>query len=288
MASGRRAYEAIRHHLVQAAVCAVLLALCVGCCAIASTAPAATLKDRKTAKGASSQTSAPARKAHRRGSCAKRASFHSSKHRGTRGRGHRSKHRHRCTRSLHRRHVTAHRGAAQRETSSYNSAPVVPDGGVCPNAQLRPNAQNLEQIRTATLCLVNGERLSHGESPLAPNQSLQSSAQGHSDDMAVSDYFEHDGRNGETPLSRMRAAGYIPSPHVGYAVGENIAWETLWLASPKAIVASWMSDAGHRANILDATFRDTGIGVAPHPLASLAHGQPGANYTQDFGHLVTR
>ena len=84
----------------------------------------------------------------------------------------------------------------------------------------------------------------------------------------------------------MRSAGYIPSARVGYAVGENIAWATLWLASPKAIVASWMSDPGHRANILDATFRDTGIGVAPHPLASLAHGQPGAIYTQDFGVLI--
>jgi uncharacterized protein YkwD len=164
----------------------------------------------------------------------------------------------------------------------------VPEGGICPNAQLRPSAQNLEQIRTATLCLVNGERLSHGESALTPNQDLQSSAQGHSDDMAAGDYFEHDGRNGETPLSRMRAAGYIPSAHVGYAVGENIAWATLWLASPKAIVASWMSDAGHRANILDATFSDSGIGVSPHPLASLAHGQPGAIYTQDFGHIITR
>jgi uncharacterized protein YkwD len=288
MASGRRAYEAIRHHLVQAAVCAALLALCVCCCAIASTAPAATLKAGKTAREASSRVSAPAHKSHRRGSCAKRASFHSTKHPAAHSKRQRTKRRRRCLRSLHPHHVRAHRGATQRETSAYNSAPVVPEGGVCPNAQLRPNAQNLEQIRTATLCLVNGERLSHGESALTPNRSLQSSAQGHSDDMAVSDYFEHDGRNGETPLSRMRAAGYIPSPHVGYAVGENIAWATLWLASPKAIVASWMSDAGHRANILDATFSDSGIGVAPHPLASLARGQPGAIYTQDFGHIITR
>ncbi|HEY2719999.1 MAG TPA: CAP domain-containing protein [Solirubrobacteraceae bacterium] len=288
MASGRRAYEAIRHHLVQAAVCGVLLALCVCCCAIASTAPAATLKAGKTAREASSRVGAPAQKSHRRGACAKRASFHSIKHPGAHSKGHHAKRHRRCVRWLRHHRVRAHRGASQRETSSYNAAPVVPEGGICPNAQLRPSPQNLEQIRTATLCLVNGERLSHGESALAPNQDLQSSAQGHSDDMAVSDYFEHNGRNGETPLSRMRAAGYIPSPRVGYAVGENIAWATLWLASPKAIVASWMSDAGHRANILDATFRDTGIGVAPHPLASLAHGQPGAIYTQDFGHIITR
>jgi uncharacterized protein YkwD len=79
--------------------------------------------------------------------------------------------------------------------------------------------------------------------------------------MAIGDYFEHDGRHGDTPLSRMRATGYIFSSRIGYAVGENIAWATLWMASPKAIVGGWMATPEHRANILDATFRDTGIGV---------------------------
>jgi uncharacterized protein YkwD len=84
----------------------------------------------------------------------------------------------------------------------------------------------------------------------------------------------------------MRASGYIFSSRIGYAVGENIAWATLWMATPKAIVAGWMASPGHRANILDATFRETGIGVSPHPLASLAHGQAGAIYTQDFGRII--
>jgi uncharacterized protein YkwD len=84
----------------------------------------------------------------------------------------------------------------------------------------------------------------------------------------------------------MRQAGYIFSSRIGYAVGENIAWATLGLSTPQAIVAGWMSDVGHRANILEAKFRDTGIGVSPHPLASLAHGQAGAIYTQDFGRII--
>jgi len=162
----------------------------------------------------------------------------------------------------------------------------VPQEGLCANAQLRPSAQNLELIRTATLCLVNRERLSHGEAALSPNTRLELAAQGHSADMAAGDYFEHDGRGGDTPLSRMRASGYIFSSKIGYAVGENIAWATLWMATPKAIVAGWMASPGHRANILDATFRETGVGVSPHPLASLAHGQAGAIYTQDFGRII--
>ena len=81
----------------------------------------------------------------------------------------------------------------------------------------------------------------------------------------------------------MRATGYISSSRIGYEVGENIGWGTLWEATPRAIVAAWMASPGHRANILDARFRDTAIGVSPHPPSSLARGQAGAIYTQDFG-----
>lgn len=142
-------------------------------------------------------------------------------------------------------------------------------------------------MRAATLCLINRERTGHGESALASNDHLQQAAQSHSEDMAAGSYFEHDGRNGDTPLGRVRASGYIFSSRVGFAVGENIGWGTLWLASPRAMVASWMGSPEHRANILDARFKDTGVGVSPHPVSSLARGQAGAIYTQDLGVLVT-
>jgi uncharacterized protein YkwD len=106
--------------------------------------------------------------------------------------------------------------------------------------------------------------------------------------MAFHDYFEHLGPRGQTPLARMRAVGYISSSRVGYEVGENIAWGTRRLATPRAIVAAWMASPGHRANILDPRYRETGIGVAPHPPRALAHGQPGAIYTQDFGVIIGR
>jgi uncharacterized protein YkwD len=188
----------------------------------------------------------------------------------------------------HRKHGSAcHKRHAKHKATHHATVPApVPHDGVCPNAALRPSAGNLPAIRTATLCLVNRERLSHGERALKPDGKLQAAAQGHSQDMAAGDYFEHDGRGGSTPVSRMRQAGYIFSSHIGYAVGENIAWATLGLATPQAIVTGWMSDVGHRANILDVKFEDTGVGVSPHPLASLAHGQAGAIYTQDFGRII--
>ncbi len=279
MAIGRRTYDAIRRHLLHAAVGAALLVLCVCCCAIASSAaPAATLKGRHPAKGASSHTTSPPAHRRKRRGCARRASFHNVSTPGTKGPKHHTRRGAKCRRSGHRH--SSHRGARHTGT-----APV-PQNGVCPNTQLRPSRQDLALIRTATLCLVNRERLSHGMAALAPNAHLEAAAQGHSADMAAGDYFEHDGRHGDTPLSRMRASGYIFSSRIGYAVGENIAWATLGLSTPNAIVSSWMTSPGHRANILDATFRETGIGVSPHPLASLAHGQSGAIYTQDFGRII--
>jgi uncharacterized protein YkwD len=180
-----------------------------------------------------------------------------------------------------KRHAKSRHGRAPaRHSSAANS-------GSCPGADLRPTAEDLDRIRAATLCLINRERSAQGESPLSPNARLAQTAQAHSDDMAFGDYFEHVGPRGDTPLSRMRAAGYIYSSRVGYEVGENIAWGTLWLATPRSIVASWMASPGHRANILNARFRDTAVGVSARPLASHADGQAGAMYTEDFGVIIT-
>jgi uncharacterized protein YkwD len=156
----------------------------------------------------------------------------------------------------------------------------------CVNTGLQPTGANLQLIRTATLCLVNRERTLRGERPLRPNARMRRAAQAHSQSMAFGDYFEHVGPSGQTPLARLKAVGYISSSRVGFEVGENIAWGTLSLSTPRAIVAAWMASPGHRANILDPHYRETGIGVSPHPLSSRADGQAGAIYTQDFGVIV--
>jgi uncharacterized protein YkwD len=215
-----------------------------------------------------------ARRYHRNG-CrwsrrpAKRASFRV-------GAGPRHSHRHSgCA----RRHPARRRAHARRP---YR-APAAAHSSVCPNADLEPNGANLNLIDAATLCLVNRERAGHGESPLRVDAALACAAQRHSDAMAAGDWFDHVGPRGDTPVSRIRACGYFYSSSLGWEAGENIAWGTLWLATPRSIVAEWMESPGHRANILDGRYRDTGIGVSPHPLASLAHGQAGAMYTQDFG-----
>jgi uncharacterized protein YkwD len=176
-------------------------------------------------------------------------------------------------------HRTRHASVAHHSLTTHRS---------CTNTRLMPNHKDLKLIRAATLCLINRERTRRGEHPLRPNARLRRAAEAHSQSMAFDDYFEHVGPRGQTPLARMRAVGYISSKRLSFEVGENIAWGTLWLATPRAIVAAWMASPGHRANILDPRYRETGIGVSPHPLSSQAHGQPGAIYTQDFGVVKAR
>ncbi len=189
-----------------------------------------------------------------------------------------------ATRSFHQ--LSCPKGAAPKagpRTAKSHQLFFTAHHGVCRDAGLEPSRHNVRLVRAATLCLVNRERARHGEPALHWNERLVESAQAHTESMAFGDYFAHVGPGGETPLTRMRRTGYISrSTGAGYEVGENIAWGSLWLGTPRAIVAAWMASPGHRANILDRRFRDTGIGVSPH-VAAFANGQSGGIYTQDFG-----
>lgn len=153
----------------------------------------------------------------------------------------------------------------------------------CENTGLMPAAGNLEVVEQATVCLVNQERARNNELPLQFDAKLAQAASGHSAEMVSEDYFAHIAPDGETPLQRIQATGYIPNSQVGYTLGENIAWGTLYLATPKAIVAAWIASPEHLANILNGAYTETAVGVAPAAPPALAEGQAGAVYTQEFG-----
>ena len=91
--------------------------------------------------------------------------------------------------------------------------------------------------------------------------------------MVARNYFDHTSPGGETLLDRIKASTYLP-PRAGYILGENIALGTMQLATPAAIVGSWMKSPGHRANILNGDFRDSGLGVVARAPQRYAHGQP--------------
>jgi uncharacterized protein YkwD len=156
----------------------------------------------------------------------------------------------------------------------------------CQNTELTPEAGNLPLVRAAVLCLVNQERARNGRSPLRANPELEQAAEGHCTELIEDDYFAHVSPSGETPVERIDATGYIPGPSVGYAIGENLAWGTLSLATPQMIVGAWIASPGHLANILEGQYTETGIGVTPAVPSSLSEGESGATYAQEFGVII--
>jgi uncharacterized protein YkwD len=158
------------------------------------------------------------------------------------------------------------------------SEPAAP----CQNVWLMPSKENIELVREAILCLVNQVREGAGEPALTVNEQLLQAAQSHSERMISENYFNHIAPDGETPLARVEATGYIPAQNSGYIIGENVAWGIQRHATPQAIVEAWVASPDHLANILEAKYRETAIGVEPSVPASLSGGEPGATYTQEF------
>lgn len=187
---------------------------------------------------------------------------------------HRAKHRRGPNVHVHHRAIHRHRHRRRRPATASRD---------CRDANLTPRPGNVESVVAATLCLIDDERARFGEPALIEDARLASAATAHSRDMDARDYFEHTSPGGQTLLMRIRASGFIPGGHGGFAIGENIAWGTLWLGTPRAIVKTWMDSPGHRANILDRSYRYTGIGIDPDLPRSKSGGQAGGMYTQDFG-----
>ncbi|MET9734434.1 sigma-70 family RNA polymerase sigma factor [Streptomyces sp. NPDC006458] len=147
-------------------------------------------------------------------------------------------------------------------TPSRTSALPAPDP-VTPEAAPAPPSSVAGQV----LALVNTERAKAGCSPVAQNATLDTAAQRHSDDMAARGFFDHTNPDGQDPGDRITAAGYTWSTY-----GENIARGQQTAAE---VMQSWMNSPGHRANILNCSVEETGLG--------LHQGAGGPWWTQVFG-----
>ncbi len=109
------------------------------------------------------------------------------------------------------------------------------------------------------LKLVNYERARAGLKPLELSPRLAVMARGHSYDMAIRHYFEHNSPEGSTPQDRLRGVAITYRE-----LGENIYMEDFrdFGALPKRAVQGWLLSPEHRANMLSPGFRETGIGIA--------------------------
>jgi len=152
----------------------------------------------------------------------------------------------------------------------------------CADTSLMPTRANLELVREAVLCLHNRERARHGLPRLRENPKLRRAAERHTSNMVIARFFDHTSPSGTTMVDRIRGTGYTKHARA-WALGENIAWGTGGLATAAEIHRSWMRSSGHRANILQRSFREIGIGIETGLPVRLSAAQSGATYTTDFG-----
>ena len=100
--------------------------------------------------------------------------------------------------------------------------------------------------------LVNVERTKNGLKALTYNWELARVARYKSQDMKDNRYFSHTSPVYGSPFTMMKNFGITYR-----TAGENIARGQ---ATPQAVVNAWMNSSGHRANILNASFTEIGVG----------------------------
>ena len=95
-------------------------------------------------------------------------------------------------------------------------------------------------------------RKANGLKPLTENWELSRVARYKSQDMHDKNYFSHTSPTYGTPFTMIKNFG------ISYkTAGENIA---MGQKTPQQVMDSWMNSSGHRANILNASYTQIGVG----------------------------
>lgn len=100
--------------------------------------------------------------------------------------------------------------------------------------------------------LVNEIRVKNGLSALNTNWELSRIARYKSQDMVSNRYFSHTSPTYGSPFQMIKSFGLAYQ-----SAGENIAYGQ---TTPQAVVNAWMNSSGHRANILNSSYKQIGVG----------------------------
>ena len=136
------------------------------------------------------------------------------------------------------------------------SPPVVTNPPVTNPPVTNPPAVALSATEQAIVNLVNQVRQQNGIGALTVNAKLVQAAKIHANDMATLNIMAHDLPGAALPslIDRARYVGYQYS-----SMGENIAYN---FPDATSVMNAWMNSPGHRANILDPSYTEIGVGIA--------------------------
>ena len=151
-------------------------------------------------------------------------------------------------------------------------------GSARPSGSTAPVAQ----LQGALLGQINAFRTAHGLVRLKISPALSNVADGHSSQMARLGFFSHNSANGQS-FSQRIAQAYSPRGFRSWTVGENLVWGGPDIGAARAF-RLWLSSAPHRANLLNARWREIGLGAVHSTSAPGVYGGGAATIiTADFG-----
>lgn len=143
------------------------------------------------------------------------------------------------------------------EAAPAQTAPSVkassPSTATVPSTTTTTNpVSGLTADEQKALDLMNADRIANGLPTLKVNNQLVGLAERYAQDMINRGFFSHYDPEGRSPFDRMKQAG------ISYrSAGENLAINRNVTAAETA----FMNSPGHRANILNPSYTEIGIGV---------------------------
>jgi uncharacterized protein YkwD len=156
------------------------------------------------------------------------------------------------------------------------AAPVATPGG-------QTKVERRAALEASVVREMNRVRATRGLSPLRAAPALRTAARSHSQSMLAHGFFSHDSADGTAFSERIRRY-YTNAGYARWSVGEALMASQARAVDAEAIVTAWLDSPSHRAIILSATWRDTGIGVLYAPSAPATFGGAEAIVvTADFG-----
>ena len=109
--------------------------------------------------------------------------------------------------------------------------------------------------------ILNRERAARGLPPLKWNEDMARVARLHSENMARYKFFSHTGLDGSKVNDRAQRL----VDRTWYSIGENIAFNKGFKLPVESACQQWMNSPGHRENILDPNWTESGVGAAFAP-----------------------
>lgn len=144
-----------------------------------------------------------------------------------------------------------------RSDSPYTGEePTKAEAAPVPQPEVTPPADNVDALKQDTVDRINALRKEHGIAALTVNQQLMRAAQIRADEMAASGVYSHtrpDGRKNTTVTD---------CPYVGENIHRVADWSLQGKTISEAAVWSWNLSGGHRDNLLEKNYAETGVGLA--------------------------